>query len=570
MKFVCDRCLTKYSIADEKVRGRILKVRCKSCSNVITVKESAPAAPGHALGGGEGESERTVINSGPHAASAAFAAASARVRPAVLVPPPPPPAAPDDDVQWFLAVEGVQKGPFTRKLLVDKLIALPRDAEAHVWNETLDGWKPPKEVPVVARDLQSRSRLVAPPPPPPPSRPRAVPPPPSQHASQHGTASPRGLPGPAGTPHNLRALGLGTPVADAGALSGGADPSAMLETPAPIREMYQLPRGQNGTSGHGAAAAPLAPLANGESDALNALNLGGTWHQQPAQAGPASTTSPEWRLPGGAAPAVGAQGRSRTVKLIAAFLGIVAICVVLLFNFVLKRTPWGPAGPADKSKAGAGPEPSFADLAKKLADEERAAKEKADEDAKAKANGKTPDDEAKAPATAPPPFTGKPETVARVSGGGKKPIHVVANRGAGAHPNVTPPPLSGLTPEQQAAAARFGDTSQKTVQIKAGGGGGPKITPSQTDIARVVNNNKGGIKVCYQRALLRDSTLTHGKITVRVSIGLSGKVKNVGVDGPAPFRALEPCIKDVLSRWAFPASSEEYGTEFSYLFQGNE
>src|SRR4051812_13315061 len=39
MKFVCERCQTKYSIADEKVRGKVLKVRCKSCSNVITVRE---------------------------------------------------------------------------------------------------------------------------------------------------------------------------------------------------------------------------------------------------------------------------------------------------------------------------------------------------------------------------------------------------------------------------------------------------------------------------------------------------------------------------------------------------
>jgi len=56
MKFVCDRCQTKYSIADEKVRGKILKVRCKSCTNIITVREegaagaavrrpSAPSAP---------------------------------------------------------------------------------------------------------------------------------------------------------------------------------------------------------------------------------------------------------------------------------------------------------------------------------------------------------------------------------------------------------------------------------------------------------------------------------------------------------------------------------------------
>ncbi|HVV52959.1 MAG TPA: zinc-ribbon domain-containing protein, partial [Polyangia bacterium] len=44
MKFVCDRCQTKYSIADEKVRGKILKVRCKSCSNIITVRDEAASA----------------------------------------------------------------------------------------------------------------------------------------------------------------------------------------------------------------------------------------------------------------------------------------------------------------------------------------------------------------------------------------------------------------------------------------------------------------------------------------------------------------------------------------------
>ncbi len=70
--------------------------------------------------------------------------------------------------------------------------------------------------------------------------------------------------------------------------------------------------------------------------------------------------------------------------------------------------------------------------------------------------------------------------------------------------------------------------------------------------------------------MLRDNTLTHGKVTVRVSIGLSGKVKNVSLDAPAQFRALEPCIRDVMSRWAFPPSSEEYGTEFPVVLQGNQ
>ncbi|MFB6352281.1 MAG: zinc-ribbon domain-containing protein [Bradymonadaceae bacterium] len=38
MKIVCDSCGAKYSIADEKVRGKVFKIRCKKCSDVIVVK----------------------------------------------------------------------------------------------------------------------------------------------------------------------------------------------------------------------------------------------------------------------------------------------------------------------------------------------------------------------------------------------------------------------------------------------------------------------------------------------------------------------------------------------------
>ena len=39
VKFLCDRCKTRYSIGDDRVRGKILKIRCKNCANVITVRE---------------------------------------------------------------------------------------------------------------------------------------------------------------------------------------------------------------------------------------------------------------------------------------------------------------------------------------------------------------------------------------------------------------------------------------------------------------------------------------------------------------------------------------------------
>ena len=40
MKIVCEACQAKYSIADEKVRGKVFKIRCKKCSHVIVVRGS--------------------------------------------------------------------------------------------------------------------------------------------------------------------------------------------------------------------------------------------------------------------------------------------------------------------------------------------------------------------------------------------------------------------------------------------------------------------------------------------------------------------------------------------------
>ena len=38
MKIVCGSCGAKYSIADEKVQGKVFKIRCRKCSNTIVVK----------------------------------------------------------------------------------------------------------------------------------------------------------------------------------------------------------------------------------------------------------------------------------------------------------------------------------------------------------------------------------------------------------------------------------------------------------------------------------------------------------------------------------------------------
>ena len=43
MKFICENCKAKYTIADEKVRGKVLKIRCRGCGEIIAVRGSSEA-----------------------------------------------------------------------------------------------------------------------------------------------------------------------------------------------------------------------------------------------------------------------------------------------------------------------------------------------------------------------------------------------------------------------------------------------------------------------------------------------------------------------------------------------
>ena len=38
MKVVCESCQTRYAIADEKVRGKTFKIKCKKCGAFMVVR----------------------------------------------------------------------------------------------------------------------------------------------------------------------------------------------------------------------------------------------------------------------------------------------------------------------------------------------------------------------------------------------------------------------------------------------------------------------------------------------------------------------------------------------------
>ena len=175
MKFVCDRCQTRYSIADEKVRQKILRIRCKTCGNVIVVQEAR--GPGSGLVAHHpAKTPRPVSTGSPNLAPSSGPKLPPSSGPKPTPPPPPrPPKGIDSlggQVEWYVAFDGAHSGPFSRVEVAKRIHAAPPGKTAHIWKEGMSGWKPPAEVSVVARELSLLRPIPASPPrePPPPPR----------------------------------------------------------------------------------------------------------------------------------------------------------------------------------------------------------------------------------------------------------------------------------------------------------------------------------------------------------------------------------------------------------------
>jgi predicted Zn finger-like uncharacterized protein len=560
MKFVCERCHTKYSIADEKVRGKVLKVRCKTCANVITVRETGATIDDHAFAGpreppiarsGSFSAGRDAITATPAPgvqaglsdpielpSAALFAPGSPALAPPRRAGPPPPPV---DNTEWYLAIEGAQTGPFPRSRLVDKILAAHDDADVHVWNAGLDVWKPPKDVPELEMELGRRRRALTPVPAP-PARPPSAPASLAASADGHGATSTGPEAGLVTFESGSHALKLPAPgqkkngvgsasVPAPGGGEGGHAPlgfgdllSEMDGEPTPVSAAtYATPSADAAASPRMSAASPIAV---------------------PAVVSASVGTSVGMSVGMTAGKATG-----RQIKLLVGALAVVVVLCGIVSVWMLRRpSPTIVASSATPIKA---PSTGAVGVREKSVPE-AAPVEK----------------EQPKPTTAPPVAEAEKPAPTRVD----PPLKGLKGKPRRRTSPTAPPPLAsaGATAEQRQAASRFGESTGRDVRLPTAAASAVHSTPAQGDISRVINNNRQGIQTCYQRALLRDNTLTHGKVTVRVSIGLSGKVKSVSLDAPAQFRALEPCIREVMSRWAFPPSSEEYGTEFPVVLQGNQ
>ncbi|MCX4242346.1 GYF domain-containing protein [Paraliomyxa miuraensis] len=116
MKIECDKCSAKYSIADEKVRGKTFKIRCKKCSNVIIVRDKGMTA-----------------DAGAGAAAAEQAAPG-----------------------WHLAINGETVGPMAEDEVRQRYAAGEIDKDTAVWQEGFDDWLPLGDVDAFS-DLPERN-----------------------------------------------------------------------------------------------------------------------------------------------------------------------------------------------------------------------------------------------------------------------------------------------------------------------------------------------------------------------------------------------------------------------------
>src|SRR5688572_23177413 len=120
MKVSCQACGAKYTISDDKVRGRKVKIRCKSCGTPIVVDGANPAE----------------VGADAAAAASAQAAGAAPATTSVA----PAAGAPEDDASWSVNLSETDQ----RTMTTAEIVAGWKDGtvthDAFVWKDGMGDW----------------------------------------------------------------------------------------------------------------------------------------------------------------------------------------------------------------------------------------------------------------------------------------------------------------------------------------------------------------------------------------------------------------------------------------------
>ena len=141
MKIVCDACQAKYSISDDKVQGKVFKIRCKKCSNIIVVRGGAGAGPGAEPAPAPAQEKDTRVYDYGYDGGG-----------------DQPPAG--DDAVWHVVINQDQVGPMTAVEVQQRYSAGELDAETYAWREGFADWLPLAQVDTFAAFVAGGATMV--------------------------------------------------------------------------------------------------------------------------------------------------------------------------------------------------------------------------------------------------------------------------------------------------------------------------------------------------------------------------------------------------------------------------
>lgn len=162
MKITCHSCQSKYNVADEKVQGKTVKIRCKKCGATLVI--SADGVQGNGISA-------------------------------------PPPAPTADQITFTVNVaEGDQ-----RSMTIEEIVVAYNDGtvtqETYLWADGMTDWLPLAQVESIVAALHSAASA----PPPPPDQPAAYEAPPAYEPPPAYAAAPAYDPAPAPAADERRA-----------------------------------------------------------------------------------------------------------------------------------------------------------------------------------------------------------------------------------------------------------------------------------------------------------------------------------------------------------------------------
>jgi len=127
MRISCQSCQSKYNVADEKVQGKIVKIRCRKCGSTIVVNGTAGASSN-----GSAATE-----------------------------PSQPGAAFDGGEQWHVNVNDNDQRSMSMADLVEAYNSGVVTQETFIWTDGMDDWKPLSEVDAVVAALHAHAEQAA-------------------------------------------------------------------------------------------------------------------------------------------------------------------------------------------------------------------------------------------------------------------------------------------------------------------------------------------------------------------------------------------------------------------------